>query len=187
MGKSQRRKGVTGELEIAHIFQEAGFRARRGVGQWQAATTCPDVILDDLPQYWIEVKRGAQTRPLEALGQAAKACGSKTPIAICRNDGGAHTVAMSLPEWMALNGAVVFPISSLLVNVIMPLHNFMRIFEKKHADKNQQIPLIEDGSSDTMATSVERTIANEQHSEQVRNNIPSQPNLFIQPDKTGPG
>lgn len=184
MGKSQRAKGVRGELEIAHMFQDAGFRAKRGVGQWQSASTCPDVILDDLPQYWIEVKRGAQTRPLEALEQATEAIGDRSliPVAICRNDGGKAAATMWLIDWLRL----VEPNPSNLAicafsKVIVPIKDFMEAFGKYHADKKKKLP-IPPGDSAAMAGSPVRTSGLPLVDEQDRDIETHQRDLFRQND-----
>lgn len=145
MGKSQRTKGVGGELDVAHIFQNLGFNARRGIGQFQSASLVPDVVLDDLQMYWIEVKRGAQTAPFAALEQATLACkGKKIPLAICRNDGGKHHVTMYLSDWIDIHYPLLrvqgyFGLEDQTTKVSIPIDLFLNHFTKKHADKCKQL------------------------------------------------
>ena len=145
---NQRTKGKTGELEVAHMFTAQGFRARRGVSQSQDATLFPDVMLDDLPQYWVEVKRGAETRPLKALEQAMDACGKRTPIAVCRNDRAKATVTMRMSDWMTICYDPNYPQCysqtpfAEMVTVLMPWETFIRAFLNKHSKDVKQLPLI---------------------------------------------
>lgn len=106
----QRRKGATGELEVAHLFQEAGFHARRGgMGQSQSSHITPDVVVKNLPFLWIEVKRQAQTRPLEALKQADKALEDdkyenfKCAVCFTRNNGEKWEVWTRVADLLAMN------------------------------------------------------------------------------------
>lgn len=73
MGASQRNKGARGEREIATRFTDEGFRCKRMVGQYHVGSNAPDVMLEDLPNFWIEVKRGARTNIRAALRQAEEA------------------------------------------------------------------------------------------------------------------
>lgn len=181
MGKSQRKKGVTGELEVAHLFQDAGFNARRGIGQWQSASLVPDVVLDDLPQYWIEVKRGAQTRPLEALDQAKKACGKKIPIAITRNDKEKHLVAMDACDWVILANLDWNISDAFGISVIMPFYIFLSAFKEKHADKCKQLSFITNRGSTTVAHTTDGSTVSNGNLSNVPDAVSSQQDLFNKP------
>jgi Holliday junction resolvase len=167
MGKSQRAKGVTGELEVAHLFQAKGFSARRGIGQWQSASACPDVILNDLHQYWIEVKRGAETKPLEALDQAEAACKNKIPIAITRRDREKHWVTMRAIDWQVLRNQVMT--ENPLVRVIMPFSVFIEVFCVKHADKCKQLEFKLTRDTTTVDSSAIRSDLNSENSAVIEN------------------
>lgn len=183
MGKSQRRKGVTGELEVAHIFQDLGFNARRGVGQWQSASTCPDVVLDDLHQYWIEVKRGAEVRPMEALEQASLACGKKIPVAFCRKDGGKFSVTMYLNDWLDLRLSLIgdpqtTPEIDGTTKVMIPVDLFLHYFVKKHEDKCKQTSIIPIRNTNPVVDSVVRSQVSQRVDEGIPINVAHQPTLF---------
>lgn len=65
--------------------------------QTQDAAGEPDVVMEQFPELWIEVKRGAQTRPFLALEQAEDITKNKEDveaIAVCRNDREDFTVTM---------------------------------------------------------------------------------------------
>lgn len=68
MGAMSKRKGKTGELEIAHLLKEHGFTARRGQ-QFQGGTDSPDVV-HDIPGLHVEVKRTEALKLWDALAQA---------------------------------------------------------------------------------------------------------------------
>lgn len=104
MGTMQRRKGANFEREVANLFKEAGFNARRGgFAQAQDAHNEPDVILDDMPGLWIECKRGAKTYPIGALKQAKEAGGNGTiPLAVCKDDYDKITVTCEMSFFMVL-------------------------------------------------------------------------------------
>ena len=106
MGKWQRNKGAAFEREIANEFNKIGIRAKRsGLFQTQSADAEPDVTLLDLPNLWIECKKGIKTYPLKALKQAKEACSSyigSIPVAICRDDHEKSIVTMELDFFMLL-------------------------------------------------------------------------------------
>lgn len=88
MGKASRDKGKRGEREVAERFREAGFDAKRSVGQSRCGSDAPDVVVDGLPWLWVEVKRGKKTNIRAALAQARFQCAAdQVPISITRDDG----------------------------------------------------------------------------------------------------
>lgn len=176
MGKSQRKKGVSGELEVAHLFQAKGFSARRGIGQWQSATACPDVILNDLHEYWIEVKRGAEVRPLYALDQAEKACKNKIPIAITRRDYDQHWVTMRAIDWQALKNQVMT--ENPFIRVMMPFSVFIEVFCVKHADKCKQLEFKLTRDTNTMGSP---SIRSDTSGEDSSSSKAEQKDLFVAP------
>jgi hypothetical protein len=137
MGKSQRVKGATGEREVAHLFQDHGFLARRGMRQTQDAGGEGDVVLEDLPQVWLEVKRGAQTRPIQALLQAELVCKDAVPFAICRNDHEKHTVIMRMKSFDYLCG-VESNGQTDRAFVIMEWGQFITLFKQRFPDAVRQ-------------------------------------------------
>lgn len=124
----QRRKGAAGELEVAKLFISNGYDARRGgMGQSQGASITPDVVVETLPFLWIEVKRQAQTRPLEAIEQADKALTDnkyqqyKAAVCFTRNNGEkwavwtriVDLVTLSVIEPSKLHGSVAINMSTI--------------------------------------------------------------------------
>lgn len=82
-----RRKGANGELEAAHYFSAKGFPARRGQ-QFSGLGDSPDIVVDNLSQYWFEVKRTEKGNPYNWIDQAVRdAKGNKTPVVLHRRSG----------------------------------------------------------------------------------------------------
>ena len=67
MGKAQREKGKRGERELAGVFREYGYDARRGQ-QYCGAAGNADVI--GLPGIHVECKRVEKLNLLDAVAQA---------------------------------------------------------------------------------------------------------------------
>lgn len=84
-GRKSRRKGKRGEREIVHAFEAAGFTARRGL-QSRDGRDAPDVIVDELPGVWVEVKTSARPQWESAMRQARAACGGRIPVVVTRRD-----------------------------------------------------------------------------------------------------
>lgn len=83
MGRSQRDKGASAEREIAKIFNENGFRARRG----QVFNHEPDVIVFDLPWLHIEVKRHEKIAMPAWIKQSTESCkDNESPCVIFRQN-----------------------------------------------------------------------------------------------------
>ncbi len=61
MGKKEREKGKRGEREFAALAREHGFSAARGV-QYSGRNNSPDVVIDELPGLWPEIKRTERLR-----------------------------------------------------------------------------------------------------------------------------
>lgn len=70
MGMMSKRKGKTGEREVAELLRQAGFAARRGQ-QFSGGGDSPDVV-HDLPGVHIEVKRTERLAMWDALAQAGR-------------------------------------------------------------------------------------------------------------------
>lgn len=84
-GRRSRRKGKRGEREIVHAFEAAGYTARRGL-QSRDGRDAPDVIVDELPDVWVEVKTAQRPQWESAMRQAIAACGGRIPIVVTRKD-----------------------------------------------------------------------------------------------------
>jgi hypothetical protein len=103
-GTRSRRKGHNFERELANIFKARfpGLDIKRGLGQTRCGSECADV---EMPDFWIEAKRGKRTNVKAALEQAIEASLSskKIPVAVCRDDGKIQpTVTMLLTDFMKL-------------------------------------------------------------------------------------
>jgi hypothetical protein len=98
-GKAPRVKGHRFEREVSDLFKELyGEHVKRGF-QTRDGSECPDV--DGTP-FWIECKKGKQTRPLAALQQAEEASDGRVCIAVCCNDRDAPTVTLRLYDFMSV-------------------------------------------------------------------------------------
>ena len=74
MGALSKRKGKRGEREVAALYREAGFDARRGQ-QHRGGPGSPDVIVEDLPLLHVEVKRTERFNLYDAIEQAKRDAG----------------------------------------------------------------------------------------------------------------
>ena len=91
MSKSQRDKGAAAEREIANIFKDHGFNARRG----QCFNHEPDVIVFELPWLHIEVKRHEKIQMPAWIKQSSEACKEgESPCVIFRQSRKDWWVAM---------------------------------------------------------------------------------------------
>lgn len=103
---NSRRKGADYEREIATMFRAQGLNARRGQ-QYSGANGDPDVIVEDLPGYHLELKRRARTisatEMYKYMGQSADdAREDEVPVVIHRIDGEKSLVTMRLEDWIRM-------------------------------------------------------------------------------------
>ena len=100
MGKAQREKGKRGELELAKLFREYGYDARRGQ-QYCGAAGNADVI--GLPGIHVECKRVEKLNLLDAMAQAVHdALAGRLPAVFHRRDRCEWLVTMRLTDWMEI-------------------------------------------------------------------------------------
>lgn len=132
MGKMQRTKGATGEREVANLFKKHGYEAHRSaMQQSQKNTASADVTVECEPRLWIEVKRGAQTRPMKALDQAIEACGEKIPVAFTRDDRDTWQVWMNTIAVKKL-----FDKDAGFMGIVMfPVAEFFRLWDKVYVEQ----------------------------------------------------
>ena len=76
---NSKRKGKTGELELARLLTAEGFPARRGQ-QYAGGPDSPDVVVESLPRIHFEAKRTERLRLYDAIDQARRDAGDKLPI-----------------------------------------------------------------------------------------------------------
>lgn len=97
MSKSQRDKGANAEREVAAIFREHGFTARRG----QVFNHEPDV-LTELPIH-VEVKRQETLRINDWWKQSESATGEdEIPTVIFRQNRQSWKIMLSLADFLEL-------------------------------------------------------------------------------------
>lgn len=116
MGKRSREKGARGELETKVAFEAQGFRARRSLTQSRNKRgdenhkTESDVLLEEVPELWVENKLMKVPSPMAALRQAEDDCRAAggtaeggaplIPVAVCRADKERATITMRLSDFM---------------------------------------------------------------------------------------
>jgi len=95
MGASQRRKGATGERELAQILSnELGWVVKRELGQPRDSGADLHIC-----QFRFEVKRRKGIAVHEWVDQATAACGpGNIPVVACRADGKEWLVVMRLTD-----------------------------------------------------------------------------------------
>lgn len=103
---NSRRKGADYEREVATMFRAKGLNARRGQ-QYSGANGDPDVVVEDLPGYHMELKRRARTisatEMYKYMGQSADdARENEMPVVIHRIDGEKSLVTMRLEDWIVM-------------------------------------------------------------------------------------
>jgi hypothetical protein len=100
-GRRSRRRGKTGELEVATILRAHGWpHARRN---WAEQPQGGRDILDGPGATWISVKRTERLRLREAFAEAsAGAGGSNVPMVVHRCDGQPWLVTLELEELLPL-------------------------------------------------------------------------------------
>jgi hypothetical protein len=100
-GKHSKRKGKVGESEVSHRFIEAGFNSRRTV-QFCGRAGDSDIVVDELSDFFFEVKRQNTIRLHEWWEQVTSDCKERTPVLIFRRDRDDWKVCMSLTDWINL-------------------------------------------------------------------------------------
>lgn len=102
MGRMSKRKGATGEREVAALLREYGVDARRG-RQFCGGPTSPDVIAD-MP-FHFEVKRTESLSLYPAMEQAQNDCpAEKIPVVIHRRSKKGWLVVLTVEDFMRLTG-----------------------------------------------------------------------------------
>ena len=101
LGRSQQRKGRTGELELSRLLQEYGYNVQAGGAQ--SYGDVPDV--SGLPGIHVEVKRVERLNVPEAMAQAvrdAERFQDGAPAVFHRRNREPWLVTMQLPDWLEL-------------------------------------------------------------------------------------
>lgn len=101
MGRSQQRKGKSGELELVTYFNKRGYKTRRGASR--SYGTEPDVI--GLPGIHCEVKRVEKLNLSEAMAQAvedSERFHDGLPVVFHRKNREGWLATMRLNDWIKL-------------------------------------------------------------------------------------
>ena len=101
MGKiNSRRKGKSGELELAHILEDYGYESRRGV-QYNGSDGSADVV--GLPGIHIEAKRVERLNLYDAMAQAIHdAREGEIPAVFHRRNHDEWKVTLRLSDFMEI-------------------------------------------------------------------------------------
>ncbi len=98
MGKKSRDKGKIGEREVAQLFRNAGYPARR-TAQVDGGLSA-DVLVPSLPWLHVESKRYKGIAACRFMDQAIEDAKDKTPVVFMREDKGPWIVMMLAHDWL---------------------------------------------------------------------------------------
>jgi Holliday junction resolvase len=84
MGMMSKRKGKSGESEVAHLLSDTGFPARRGQ-QFKGTPDSPDVACESLPLH-IEVKRTEKLSLYPVIEKAQADAGDQPAVVFHRRN-----------------------------------------------------------------------------------------------------
>ena len=105
IGRSSKRKGKIGELEVVNLLKAAGFNVHRSVQYCGATGDAPDVVVEGFPLH-IEVKRVEKLNLKQAYEQAvhdSKANGNNDiPAVFHRQSRQPWMVTVSLNDFLKL-------------------------------------------------------------------------------------
>jgi Holliday junction resolvase len=100
-GRHSKNKGKVGEREVAERFNEQGLHARRTV-QYNGQAGDSDVLVDELHEFFFEVKRQNTVKLHDWWSQVEQDSKGKTPVLIFRRDSDDWKVCMTLTDWIKL-------------------------------------------------------------------------------------
>ena len=101
MAINSKRKGKTGERELAALLRSYGFEDAKRSQQYCGANGDADVV-DAFPDIHIECKRVERLNINEAMEQADKDCGDKMPVVFHRKNRTPWLVTMHLDDFITL-------------------------------------------------------------------------------------
>jgi len=101
---NSRAKGAAAERELANIFKEQGYEARRGQ-QRAGGPDSPDVV--GLLGIHVEAKRVEQLRLHAAVAQARRDAGANMPAVFHRRSRDGWLVTVGIDDFLALHRAWV--------------------------------------------------------------------------------
>ena len=95
---NSKRKGNSGELEVAALLREYGYTARRGL-QYQSGQIEADVV--GIPGYHLEVKRNEKLNISVAMAQSMRdAKPDEVPVVIHRKNREPWMITLPLTCWL---------------------------------------------------------------------------------------
>ena len=104
---NSREKGARGERELAGVFRDYGYEARRGQ-QYSGANGDADVV--GLPGIHVECKRVERLNLYDAIAQAKNdAREGEVPCVFHRRDNCKWLVTMELDDWMNMYNDTTIP------------------------------------------------------------------------------
>ena len=101
----RRAKGHNYERMMANwLSTNTGFKWYRGLEQTRigGSLKVSDVMCDELPQFYFELKKQKKCNIKAALEQTLKNCGKKAPVIITKDDYKDTLVTMRLEDWIVL-------------------------------------------------------------------------------------
>ena len=101
MAVNSKRKGKTGELELAKKLREYGYDVRRSV-QYNGKAEEGQADLLGLPHIHIECKRTEALRLYDAVDQAKRDATGGIPVVFHRKNNCEWLAIMPLDDWMTL-------------------------------------------------------------------------------------
>lgn len=99
---NSKKKGKTGELELAKVLRDYGFKCRRT--QQYAGKTEESADIVGLPFIHIECKRVEKLNIYEAIGQAVRDAKLRLPAVFHRKNRSEWLVTMRLEDYMKVYG-----------------------------------------------------------------------------------
>ena len=111
--KNSNARGKRGEREIVNILKDYGLTARRTAQYCGKSGDAADVAVEELKGVHWEVKYVEKLNIWDAIDQAVRDCGERTPIVAHRKNGKPWVVTMFLEDYLRLavpkpNGAPSF-------------------------------------------------------------------------------
>jgi Holliday junction resolvase len=100
MGMMSKRKGKSGESEVAHLLSDTGFPARRGQ-QFKGTPDSPDVVCESLPLH-IEVKRTEKLSQYPVMEKAQVDAGDQPAVIFTRKNNKPWLTIMKATDFLDL-------------------------------------------------------------------------------------
>jgi Holliday junction resolvase len=97
-----RQKGAAGEREFRDQLRDAGWMSARRGQQFSGGSDSPDVVCEELAGIHWEVKRVESLNIHNAIAQAIRDAGSKTPIVAHRRNRGEWLATIRLEDMFKL-------------------------------------------------------------------------------------